>query len=40
MLTVNDVNEFFLHPSDYPAYNLHPFFLSDRDKLFSDKRSG
>lgn len=20
---------FFLHPADYPAYNFHPFFLSD-----------
>ena len=29
-----------LRKADYPAYNLHPFFLSDRDKLFSDKRSG
>ena len=28
MLTVN---EFVLHPADYPAYNLHPFFLSVRD---------
>ena len=37
MLTVND---FFLNPADYPAYNLHPFFLYVRDKLFSDKLSG